>query len=43
MLRMDKNQLLLRLLADDARNLLANQQPFRLKLLQARYKDPNWG
>ena len=25
MLRMDKNQLLLRLLAEDARNLLANQ------------------
>lgn len=39
MLRETKNDFLVRLMADDSRNLLADQETFRHKLLQARLKD----
>jgi hypothetical protein len=40
MLRETKNDFLSKLMHDDSRNLLAEIEPFRHKLLQARLKDP---
>jgi hypothetical protein len=40
MLRETKNDFLSKLMHDDSRNLLADIEPFRHKLLQARHKDP---
>ena len=40
LLRETKNEFLIKLLTDDSKNNLADLEPFRHKLLQARLKDP---
>jgi hypothetical protein len=39
MLKETKNEFLVRLLSQDSKNLLADEEPFRHKLLKARNKD----
>ena len=39
MLKETKNEFLVRLLGQDSKNLLADEEPFRHKLLKARNKD----
>lgn len=41
MLKETKNEFLVRLLSQDSKNLLADDEPFRHKLLKARNKDAN--
>ena len=43
LLRETRNEFLVRLLSEDSKNMLSSTQPFRIKLLQARHKDPNFG